>query len=407
MNTKKKIISLNYYSDFSRFFCEINSNIESVDWKHYCIYPSSYVYLCLRNEDAILLPRHVNERSDLDDSILLDLCSYELYENTSEKYKNYMFNKARQYVSLFMKLILVDKPDLAIISGDERLQSKALKYVVEKMGVKHVFFEQGPFNTTILDRNGVNANCSFRKENKESAIDIHFEERINSKPLKWKYNYIYRMVDFICINCLNEFKELEKIKIGNLSKAKSRLNLEKAASKSILLVLQVPEDANLRCHSPYFSNHYEIVKKLSSCLPVNYELIVREHPNYIGKYEERLYDFIDEFNIKIDNETQLNLALKDSELIIVNNSTVGLEAMAYERPLIVLGNSYYDNENYVFKYNGENLDTLIIEALHTSMNLKSVRNRLNYLFEHNFIRGHFRDMKVSEEIIKRVRDYVL
>ncbi|MEX6370912.1 hypothetical protein AB6F62_23305, partial [Providencia huaxiensis] len=75
---------------------------------------------------------------------------------------------------------------------------------------------------------------------------------------------------------------------------------------------------------------------------------------------------------------------------------VGLEAMTYNKSIIVLGNSYYDNPEFTYKFNGENLHDLIITAIVNPKDSNSINQRLNYLFNNQFLSGHFRDKDLSD-----------
>ncbi|ELB2841362.1 hypothetical protein QNE53_004724 [Vibrio alginolyticus] len=136
---------------------------------------------------------------------------------------------------------------------------------------------------------------------------------------------------------------------------------------------------------------------------------MREHPLFKGQYDEELYFLVESsHNVIISNNDRLDDAINSSELTIVNNSTVGLEALFLNSPLVVLGNSYYDNPKFVYKYNGNGLDKLILKAISEPIDNLVVTERLNYLFNEHFIDGHFRDLDTKRfKSIWRVIDELL
>ncbi|MBQ0668190.1 hypothetical protein J7S63_20290, partial [Providencia rettgeri] len=288
-------------------------------------------------------------------------------------------------------------PDLVIISGDERIPTKILSYVAHKLNIRVLYFEQGPFGTTILDEIGVNANCSFRGNSNQESSDKKKLMQILEKKEKWLGYKKYRVLDIIHqVLFPSKYPEITKYKLSLAKKNKHPFSVWKTEKNIILLVLQVPEDVNMVCHSPYFENHYDIVKYVYSSIPVGYKLVVREHPLYKNKYESELYDFIAKNNIMIDSAGSLKEKIQKSSLVIVNNSTVGLEAMTYNKSIIVLGNSYYDNPEFTYKFNGENLHDLIITAIVNPKDSNSINQWLNYLFNNQFLSGHFRDKDLSD-----------
>ena len=61
-----------------------------------------------------------------------------------------------------MSYFLEKKFDFLISSGDSRVLPSCLIHIARSYGVKIIYFEQGPFGTSIFDAIGVNANVSFQ-----------------------------------------------------------------------------------------------------------------------------------------------------------------------------------------------------------------------------------------------------
>lgn len=97
----------------------------------------------------------------------------------------------------------------------------------------------------------------------------------------------------------------------------------------VLFAAQVPHDVNMITHSPVFVNHYNIIKFLNENVPDIYQIVVREHPLYKGRYEKEFYNYINEQErIILDNTTPLHTIINNASLVAVNNSTVGIESLA-------------------------------------------------------------------------------
>ena len=94
-----------------------------------------------------------------------------------------------------------------------------------------------------------------------------------------------------------------------------------------------------------------ILKWTFQNLPLGIDLVVREHPNFIGSYEKELYNFIktNDNIISLDN-FDLKTSINNSIIVVVNNSTVGIEAILQNKKLVVLGDCYYDKIKCVFKF---------------------------------------------------------
>ncbi|MGR5283227.1 capsular polysaccharide export protein, LipB/KpsS family [Photobacterium damselae] len=406
----KKIFSVSYYADFARYFDALNKNMgdEKIKWVDISLHLSSYVYNKTHKIDSIYLPRDVRkyniEDSKIDKNIMIDFCRH--YGVDKSK-----FNICNIYYNYIYDLLVKEMPDLIILSGDERLPIKIFKNIANKLSINILHFEQGPCGTTILDPIGVNANCSFRKIDGLDKNALKKDKLLLNKKEKWKYSKFYRVIDVIYENMpFFHYDELMtyKLKIKNniISETNNVSEIEK--KRFILLVLQVPEDVNMLCHSPFFSNHFDIVESVYQSIPSNYKLIVREHPLYKNKYETQLYDFIkNNQNIELDSTSNLKDAICESSLVIVNNSTVGIEAMLYGQTIVVLGNSYYDL--YTYKFSGDNLGKLIIEALNKPIDKDLISQRLNFLFNNYFLSGHFKDKDLTNltEHVDRINELLL
>ncbi|WP_045482061.1 capsular polysaccharide export protein, LipB/KpsS family [Vibrio owensii] len=385
----KKVISLDFYADFSRFFSlvckDLNESSVQVEWLHLCLFPSSLAYCKIHRRKSLFVPllarKSNNHFLSVSEEQLRDLL---VYHGSSDKDLEAI---AECYLSYFYKVLCDNKPDLVIISGDSRLPARCLKLVTEYMDIKTLFFEQGPRSTTLLDKKGVNANCSFRDEN---FLQNDFSHQVSGSGT-WNGYKKYRVLDIATqISRLFRFKELPHyvIKLGKREDINyGHFDLD--SNDYCLLILQVPEDANMVLHSPYFDSHSSIVTAVHSNLPPGITLIVREHPLYQGKYENSLYDYISEHNIAIDRDSNLCSLIEHAKFVVVNNSTVGFDTLLKGVPLVVLGDSYYDNEKYCYKYKGKNLSELLELVLRYGVKVNSVE-RANYILSNNFIEGHFR-----------------
>lgn len=387
----KKIITLSYYSDFSRFFSILSKGFEEHEWVDFSIYPSAYIYGLIHGNRTLFLPIKTKYYKNKFNYPCHTATQEELnwiceYHQVSKE----LIKIAIQYINFYQTYFINNEVSLVIISGDSRLPARALSYCAKKFGIKVLFFEQGPYNTTILDAKGVNANCSFRGNSFVSLDNTAFKSVSTSKVEKWKGNKKYRLFDIAYQKLIGD-PVLGDYKIRGTREIEIERKNITPERKYILLVLQVPEDANMILHSPHFSNHADIVKSVHRALPECYSLVVREHPLYKGKYEKNLYEYIAKNSIYLDNDSNLTKLISNSVVVVVNNSTVGLEAMSMDKSVVVLGDSYYDNPEFIFKFDGNNLQKIIHNAIYSKK--RKTRERINYLFNSCFIPGHFRDLQ--------------
>jgi len=431
------ILAIGYYDDSARFFKSIKKalqkKIPNMHFKYINIYPSGYFYGLVNWFNSSLpiafiawlrVLIHKRRYSSIVDNQyhgidLEKLISFETKLNSFDSIqKTYLRYQACAYIDIIQEIFLNFQPKVLLLSDDSRLVVEVMKYFAIINRVKILYFEQGPFGTTILDDNGVNANSSIRT--KTLGVDMQHTDlklkQINAffqrkKSIKYRRLPFYRGFDYISeylfgstflypIDLVVTKKKLNNSDLYTHLIEQKKIEVSQMDGKDnyyILLVLQVPSDVNLIYHSPFFNNHFEIVQAVYYAMPDKCHLIIREHPLYKSKYETQLYEFIsDNTKIYIDTKSGLNKMIDASSVVIVNNSTVGIESIARFKSTIVLGNSYYDNESICFKLKcKEDLSLLISSALVGQKNRDLIVEYLYSLCFEFLIDGHFRDNELE------------
>lgn len=148
-----------------------------------------------------------------------------------------------------------------------------------------------------------------------------------------------------------------------------------------------------------------MVQAIYQNLPTNSTLIIREHPLYRGKYGSDFYQFLQQNNIYIDFQKNFNIVMQKSEVIIVNNSTVGIEAIAKGKRVVVLGDAYYDSSGLCLKLQEkEKLSSVLQEALHFKIDRKRINAFLYEFLNHHLVNGFITDknLKAAQTIANRL-----
>jgi capsular polysaccharide export protein len=430
-----KILAIGYYDDFARFFLAIKKELikkdANIEFKYLSLYLSGYLYWLLRSRNVSFFSFTVWINAFKNRKKYLNII------DTEKTYKNidlenvikyhFLLNEknginlklqALSYIDTIEKLLEKLSPDVIILSGDSRMSIEILNILAKERNIKTYYFEQGPFGTTIFDDKGVNANTSFRKLKISNSLNSNeeLEARINAffsraRSKKYKRSPIYRGSDYLfqfifsMVGLLPIDIKMEKeIKIISEEYTNLSKNIYKKDKKIFLLILQVPYDVNMVYHSPFYSNHFEILKDVYNNLPENSQLLVREHPLFKGKYEKELFEFMHKNNISLDTN-DLYDSIDKADVIVVNNSTVGIEAISRLKSVVVLGNSYYDNDEICLKLKvKDNLSNVLKEALSKEINKAKVLNFFNVFLYQYLIDGHYRDeqLKCTKIISQRI-----
>ncbi|WP_296380993.1 hypothetical protein [Winogradskyella sp.] len=424
------VICIGYFDKFSRYFLDIERHLKnnhdvSINFKIYSIHFSGFLYTLIRLKPSSWISFKAWCLAYIKRKYYLEIISQSntykglVYEDYLSFHKglnkNINQNKLRlqalAYIDLFDKAYRSNRPDYLLAIGDSRLCIEISVALAKLKKIKIYYIEQGPFNTTFFDDKGVNANLSFR-----DRIDTikNLNEKSNAKTeidtdsKKYNRSLIYRGFDMLLMKLfqqtalyppdikytdVNSYRKYRNFDLNKLSTPKK--------DKTFLLILQVPQDVNMINHSTIFNSHFEILKSVHSNLPKGAKVIVREHPLYINKYENELYDYISKHNIIIDNLTPLTNAIDMADVVVVNNSTVGIQSIFRYKTVVVVGNAFYDNEKICLKLtHKDQIKTILKQALTHQTNTTEIDSFKNVLFSTVLLNGSItdKDLKSSKHI---------
>lgn len=426
-----KIICIGYFDKNSRFFLDIKKQVKNrlnkkTKLRVYSIYFSGFLYTLFRFNFSCWLPikawflvqrekkyylKALSNSNTYKTIIYDDYINFHLgLDNTIAK--QHLQLQALAYIDIFEATFNNYKPDVLLTIGDSRLCFEMAIAIAKSKKIKVYYLEQGPFNTTFFDDKGVNNNLSaatnFYCDNTIKNDTKCFQ--LNQKTIKYNRSYLYRGLDILLKFIFeNTYLYPPDIKKTDIYSYKKKSAVQKASFKSskneLLLILQIPADVNMIYHSPYFKTHLEIIAYTYNNLPEGFNLVIREHPLYVNKYDKKIYDFVKQHNINIENNIPLVKALTKSSCVVVNNSTVGIEAIVRNKPVIVLGNAFYDNKFICFKYDKSvSLKDLIATVVSKQTNDSCVKQFQNHLFKTVLIDGAMdeKKLKSSKTIAEKI-----
>ncbi|MDP5081570.1 MAG: hypothetical protein NWP87_02860 [Winogradskyella sp.] len=433
-----KILCLSTLDKFSRFYLDIERqlcihNKTNISLKIYSIYLSGFLYTFIRfkfscwiSVKAWLLVRRkkayykklIKETTQYKGVLYNDCIQFHIGLNKNISSTSLQL-QALAYLDIFDHIFTKEQPDFLISIGDSRLCIEIAVALAKKKNIQIYYIEQGPFNTTFFDSEGVNANLSMRNRtdfNSNTKSNFTSDFNLNSKSIKYKRSPIYRGLDILLMSLFERCRvyppdlRFTDLNSSGFHKSKPRksIAIKKSHHPIMLLILQVPLDVNMIYHSPIFKSHTEIIKNIYANLPIKTKLLVREHPLYINKYERSLYDFVKANDISIDNNTSLKTALKKANVVIVNNSTVGIEAILNYKTTVVLGNAFYDCAPICLKLKTiDELGILLEKALSYSPNKEAINHFKNLLFTKVLLEGNIADkhLKSSKHIANHLLAY--
>ncbi|MGO2102538.1 MAG: capsular polysaccharide export protein, LipB/KpsS family [Psychroflexus halocasei] len=412
-----KLLCVGYYDKFSRFFIgihkELKKKLPESEIKIASLYTSGFLYSFIRFYSSInisfkvwckVLINYKSYKKQLQknqtDFDLDKLISYKLKENKNVNVNNLKL-QALACIEVYTKIFNSFQPDVLCCVGDSRLAIKIAVLIAKKRNIPCHFIEIGPFGTTIFDAKGVNANASINNKSLISRLpksqfkdpkEVFNQIKINDK--KYKRSPIYRGIDY----ALGALFNSTKIYPPDLKYQHSTFNGEKKSIKSplkenkFLLIGQVTDDVNMSYHSPNFDSFENLLKTVYQNLPENSSLTFREHPHFTGKHSKDFYSFMKENHINLDNKTLLNELIESHDVVVVNNSTVGLESIAEQKSVVVLANAYYALPELCLQLkNKDELKAVLKQTLSFKPSTENVTKYFDFLLNSYFIEGRLVD----------------
>jgi hypothetical protein len=107
--------------------------------------------------------------------------------------------------------------------------------------------------------------------------------------------------------------------------------------------LHVTDDYKIRKVIPHCEDQASLVEQVADALPPGHDLVLKEHPMSVGRNSFRLMKRLrSRPNVRlVPPHTSTHELIRRAEAVAVISSTVGLEALLYEKPVLTLGQPFF------------------------------------------------------------------
>lgn len=200
-------------------------------------------------------------------------------------------------------------------------------------GAARLFAELAPFPGRVtLDPAGVNAESGLPRE-----ADFYREWAAGQEPDEgWR-----DMGEFL------RARPSRRVDVAQDSGADLR-----TVGNFLFVPLQVPSDSQITLFAGWVKSVEGMLDALvhaAACLPEGWHIRIKEHPSARVSLSEVLADVCARAGgrLVVDNQTDTFAQVRASQGVITINSSVGLQAMFDERPVITLGQAFFAIEGLV------------------------------------------------------------
>jgi hypothetical protein len=107
--------------------------------------------------------------------------------------------------------------------------------------------------------------------------------------------------------------------------------------------LHVTDDYKIKRIIPHAVDQASIIEQVADALPSGYDLVLKEHPMSLGRNSMMLLRRLRKRpNVRLVSPyTSTHELIQRADAVAVISSTVGLEALLYDKPVLTMGDPYY------------------------------------------------------------------
>lgn len=167
--------------------------------------------------------------------------------------------------------------------------------------------------------------------------------------LSWQYVKNYCHHDYDEINPLYYLLDRLKRKTRCLIGYDSFFDKPNFDEDYAFYPLQLDPEMTTMLYAPFFADQAYVIKQCARSLPLGFKLYVKEHPAMVGYRPRSYYRELKKIpNVKIINpQTKSFELIKNCRLIMTVTSTVGWEALFLKKPVVTLGDVFYNKLSMV------------------------------------------------------------
>ncbi|MFM0056381.1 capsular biosynthesis protein [Paraburkholderia phytofirmans] len=249
-----------------------------------------------------------------------------------------------------------------LIWNGQQLLGRAVTEACNRHGVETIFLEISNLPSKLfVDREGVNALSSIASLPHRldalplPSMDAHeawfrrYEQSKKAPLPQSRFRLSRKLISAInlLIKIVGRGAVLNTSNVLKLSNAVPKIHGSKCYSGDelakriyVFLPLQVSADTQLKLHSDV-TNIEAIRQAVGYAEKIGAELFVKVHPAETDRGELRqICDLSSKLNFDIVSSATLDL-VRNAHSVVTINSTVGLEALMYNKKVITLGRSFY------------------------------------------------------------------
>lgn len=122
--------------------------------------------------------------------------------------------------------------------------------------------------------------------------------------------------------------------------------------KAVFFALHFQPEQSTLVGGIYYANQVALVENIAKSLPLGYTLVLKEHPAGRGARPAWQYRHLASFPNIIFCDAPSKVIARQVGAVVTITGTIGLEALALDKPTIVLGRTFFDYSDLFYKPSG-------------------------------------------------------
>lgn len=318
---------------------------------------------------------------------------YVYYENASNALALVAREVARFYNAQFIGLSISRLPGRVSIVDKWESESEKYSAILEKIEPHEMTNDEKSYINNYLS-NIEHIQPDYMKNNSLNQVSI-FSKYFNLHKFKIvlfkaKYSLSKNEWDFQVGNpikvALKSFLRNVKRRINLLSLNKYYEEFDASLDEAFYLYpLHYHPEASTSLLAREYESEYEVIRNIAFSLPYGTKLYVKDHMSAAGYLDVAFYNKLQQLpNVRIISpNAPTKLMIKQSIGIITLTSTVGYEALLLNKPVITLGNVFYEFHKNCLKCNALSDIPSLLKTLQQEFILPSNYNQ-------NFVLAYYR-----------------
>ncbi len=309
------------------------------------------------------------------------------YPLSSNKTIGDLFNTTCLCIEAFSRIIDFYEPKACFVWNGLVLPPRALRTLCRISGIPVFSLERGLLpGFMVVDQKGINF-CGSLGGSNWHVIEEQMLTRDNQAAEQYIHKFAVERVSVVNRGDMAEGTDIRSALDISLGK------------RVILIPNQIDSDTNIVYFSKKYSRNIDVIQAVLSATGQRNDVfvVVKTHPEDtdrdISSFERALGD-----RGKIVHDFHLHDLIDLADLVVVRNSTVGLEALLLAKSVVCLGSSSYSGKGFTYDvYNNEDLQRTINQILETMQ--PSIPNRTQFLFYLSYLLQGYHFKLSSEPLV--------